>query len=97
MGWISRYGKWQNDFDAPAPKPARFRHILVGLTFVIVLGACIAFFPVTLLYIPKPELTDYMPRNVFCATCLEMWEHNRDLFNRQDMLCYGPPTHVSAY
>lgn len=57
--------------------------------------AFITFFPVTVSLVPKPQLTEYMPKGVYCATCKEMWNHNRDLFNREDMLCYGPYTHVS--
>ncbi|KAF2623931.1 hypothetical protein BU25DRAFT_461708 [Macroventuria anomochaeta] len=93
MGWITRYGKWQDDFAPPAPRPIRFKHIVAGLIFLALLGACIAFFSLTVIFVPKPQLTEYMPKGVFCATCEEIWYHNRNLFDREDMLCYGPPTH----
>lgn len=96
MGWMSRYGKWQDDFALPAPMPIRPKHIIVGLFLLALLCACIAFFPLTVNFVPKPQLTEYTPKGVFCATCSEIWEHNRDLFNRKDMLCYGPPTYVSG-
>ena len=95
MGWVSRYGKRQEDFDAPTRTSVRYKHIFTGLLGFIVLIACIVFFPVTVSLVPKPQLTEYMPKSVYCATCKEMWNHNRDLFNREDMLCYGPYTHVS--
>lgn len=76
--------------------PIRPKHIIVGLFLLALLCACIAFFPLTVNFVPKPQLTEYTPKGVFCATCSEIWEHNRDLFNRKDMLCYGPPTYVSG-
>lgn len=95
MGWMTRYGRYQNDFAPPRPRPIHFKHILGGLVFLILLSAGILVFPLNVLFMPKPQLTQYMPPGVFCATCKEMWMHNRDLFNRRDMLCYGPPTRVS--
>jgi hypothetical protein len=95
MGWISRYGKWQDDFAPPAPNPVRFKHLIAALLFFSLFLGCVAFFPLLLIFVPKPQLVEYTPPGMYCATCKEMWEHNRDLFNREEMLCYGPPTYVS--
>lgn len=94
MGWISRYGKWQDDFARPVPGPIRFRHMAVALFLLTIIGGCVACFPLTLTFVPRPEVTEYIPEGIFCGTCEELWQHNRDLFNREGMLCYGPPTHV---
>ncbi|KAH6621907.1 hypothetical protein C7974DRAFT_414589 [Boeremia exigua] len=93
MGWISRYGKRQNDLAPPTPQPIRFKHIVVGLILLLIFGGGIACFPLTLIYVPKPQLTEYMPKGIYCAICEEIWLHNRDLFNREDMFCYGPPVY----
>lgn len=97
MGWMTRYGKFIDDFAPPSfRQPIGLKHIIYGLFFLALLASCIAFFPLMLALSPKPELREYMPRNIHCATCKDIWQHNRDLFNRGDMLCYGPPTHVSG-
>ncbi|KAF9697723.1 hypothetical protein EKO04_004074 [Ascochyta lentis] len=93
MGWLPRCGKRQPSLTASAPNPRmRIKDILGGLIFATLFFACIAFFPLTVILVPKPQMTEYMPTGVFCATCKQAWEHNRDLFNRADMRCYGPPT-----
>lgn len=56
----------------------------------------LAIFPLTVIFIPKPQLGEYLPTGIHCATCEEIWQHNHDLFNRDDMFCYGPPVFVSA-
>ncbi|KAJ8110127.1 hypothetical protein OPT61_g6948 [Boeremia exigua] len=87
MGWISRQKP-----TPPTPTPLRFKHVLAGIGLFLLLCGCIACFPLTILFVPKPELTEYVPKGLHCATCEEIWLHNRDLFNRKDMSCYGPPT-----
>ncbi|KAF1931218.1 uncharacterized protein M421DRAFT_408699 [Didymella exigua CBS 183.55] len=93
MGWITRFGNWQGDRATPKKNPIQSKHITTGLLCIFSVCACIAFFPLIIIFVPKPQLTEYMPKGIMCATCKEMWYHNRDLFNRKDMLCYGPPTH----
>jgi hypothetical protein len=94
MGWISHYGKRQDDFARPAPVLIKFHHVIAVMFFITLLAGCIACFPLTLAFVPKPQLTEYMPKGVHCATCEEIWQHNPDLFNREDMMCYGPSTYV---
>lgn len=94
MGWISRYGKWQDDFARPVPGLIKFHHVIAVIFFLALLAGYIACFPLTLAFVPKPQLTEYMPKGVHCATCDEIWQYNPDLFNREDMLCYGPSTRV---
>ena len=94
MGWMSRYGKWQDDFARPVPGVVKFHHVIAVMFFLTLLAGCIACFPLTLIFVSKPQLTEYMPKEVHCATCEEVWQHNPDLFNREDMLCYGPSTYV---
>ncbi|KAJ4356934.1 hypothetical protein N0V95_002948 [Ascochyta clinopodiicola] len=96
MGWTSRYGNGENDLPTPFSNLMRIINALGALILVVLFLGCIALFPLTILFVSKPQLSQYTPPGVFCATCKELWAHNRDLFNRADMTCYGPPTYVSG-
>ncbi|KZM18994.1 uncharacterized protein EKO05_0010351 [Ascochyta rabiei] len=93
MGWTSRYGNQQANQAAPVSNLNRIIAVLGGLVLATLFLGCVAFFPLTVLFAPKPQLSEYRPAGVFCATCKALWEHNRDLFNRADIMCYGPPTY----
>ncbi|KAJ4991553.1 hypothetical protein SVAN01_02934 [Stagonosporopsis vannaccii] len=97
MAWISRYGKKPDDLTPLKAEAIRFKHILAGFVFLVLFGSSVACLPLTVIFVPKPQLIEYMPKGIHCATCDEIWQHNRDLFKQDDMFCYGKSNYVSLH